>query len=191
MVAHDRFLKSGTNLHEVPSLEEERQVVATSSDDDVDPGLATQVDDWDFDGLVTVNQMERTDVGEESHDVQVTCRAENMSVATTVLADTDLAAHVVSVRKQKAALKRRNARVLLDFDGLREDLNARKRMVEGLVSCKHAMQHLVAALKEEGLEKVTTGREATRDTEPGVRISLRQSGLVQRSAVSCKPTRRR
>lgn len=164
-VAHECYLTSCTDLHEVPCLKKERHIVAERRDDEVGPGLKTEEGDWDFDSLVTIDEMERTGVREKLCDVQDACRAENMSVPTTVVKVTDLVAHVVSVRKQKAALERSNSHVLRDLNILREELDVGKRLVEESDSREHALHNRVAALKEKVLEKVTIGRQATRDTD--------------------------
>lgn len=93
-------------------MEEQSQFVAAMEDGEVDHNCATEEGDWDIEGLVTIDEMERMGVRGKLCHVQDACRARTMSGPTTVLEVIDLVAHVVSVRKQKAPLERRNARVL-------------------------------------------------------------------------------
>lgn len=151
--------------------------MAKSEDDEVDTGLKTEDVDWDFDGLVTVNKMERTSVRGKLCDVQGPGRGDNINAPTTVVGVVDLAAHFVSVKKQKAALERDSEEGLCDIDGFQEELIAEKRTFKQSASHKHSLHTRVAAVKEV-LEKLKIGRHATRDAETALCMKiLRRGGL--------------
>lgn len=83
------------------------------------PEIPGNEDKWDFEGLVTVEEVERTGVRGKLRVVQHACRAEVCKVPSSVIEVLEIATSVGVARKEEAALERSNAQNIGDLGKMR------------------------------------------------------------------------
>lgn len=76
--------------HAIPSLKEQRRLTAGKNDDEIMPGVQTEEDDRDFEGLLTAEEMDRTRVRKRIRAMQDACHAKQIVVPVLLLNVIDL-----------------------------------------------------------------------------------------------------
>lgn len=129
-VAYKRDLTSGTDLHGIPNLAAQHRVICDDRCGELGPEIPEDENGSEFEGLVTMEELERTGVRGKLGTVQNACRAKRWKAQSSVIEVIEIAASVGAGRKEKGALERSSAKMIGVMGRMRTKLDKARLAVQ-------------------------------------------------------------
>lgn len=129
-VAYERCLTLCTDSHGFSSSAAQRCIMSDDGCGELRPGILGDEDEWNFKGLVTVEELELTRGRGKLREVQYACHAERWKVFSSEIKVIEIAASVEAAQKKKTSLERSSAQMISNMEEMRTKLDKTRLAVQ-------------------------------------------------------------